>query len=65
VQRVEVGNLALPSNRSGSFAMFAAIRLASSLLSSLAADSPARLVLEIAIGERQFVLIADDKTNRY
>jgi hypothetical protein len=37
---------------SGSLAMFAAIRRASSLESSLAARTPARLILEIDIRER-------------
>ena len=40
--------------------MFAAIR--SSLLSSLAADRLARLILEINIRERLFAVIADDQT---
>jgi hypothetical protein len=47
-------------NGSGSLAMFAAIRLASSRVSR-AAEPVARLILEIDIGELLSVVIAHDK----
>jgi hypothetical protein len=45
---------------SGSFA-FIAIRRVSSRVNSLAAESPAGFILEIDIGERLPVVVADDK----
>jgi hypothetical protein len=48
-------------NRCGSFAIFAAIRRASSLLSNLAADRSPRLILEIDIRELLPVVVAHDK----
>ena len=45
-------------NSSGNFAIFRAIRRASSLLSSSAADRPPRLVLDMDIRERLPVMIS-------
>jgi len=47
-------------NSSGSFAIFAAIRRASSLLSNLAAESSAGLILEIDVAQRLTVDVAHD-----
>src|SRR5215469_9118394 len=52
----------LPLSSSGSLAIFAAIGRASSLVSSLAADSAAWFILEIDISERLSVVVAHDKT---
>jgi hypothetical protein len=46
---------------SGSLAMLAAIRLASSLVSSLAPGASSRLILEIDVRERLPVGVADDE----
>jgi hypothetical protein len=46
-------------SKSGSLAMFAAMRRASSRVSRVAADPP-RLVLEIDVGERVTVCVAHD-----
>jgi hypothetical protein len=51
----------LRGNNSGSLAIFTAIRLASSLVSSLAADLPPRLILKINVSKLLSVVIADDE----
>jgi hypothetical protein len=48
-------------SQSGNLAMLAAIRRASSLLRSLAAESPARLFLEIDVSKLLAVVVAHDK----
>jgi hypothetical protein len=53
--------LALRCINSGSLAIFAAIRRASSLVSSLAAERRPWLILEIDIGELLSVVIADNE----
>jgi hypothetical protein len=50
-----------PRSKSGSLAKFTAIRLASSLLSNLAADRQARLFFEIDIGELLSLVVADNE----
>src|SRR5262249_60734266 len=47
---------------SGSFAIFTAIRLASSRFNNLAADLRPRLILKIDIGERLSVVVTHDET---
>ena len=51
-----------PRNSSGSLAIFAAIRRASSLVTSLAAERLARLILEIDISKLLPIMVADNKT---
>ena len=50
-----------PRSSSGNLAKLAAMRRASSLVSSLAAERPTGFVLEIDIGERLPVVVAHDE----
>jgi len=63
VESSQLGNWQIqsfPRSTSGSLAKFAAMRRASSLVSSLAAGSPTGLVLKIEIAERLPGIVADD-----